>query len=410
MAIDTGDTTWMLIATGLVFLMTPALGFFESGLIRLKNSLSVIMQTITGMCLLSTLWFVVGYTLTFGADVSGIIGDLSNVFYNNVPYHEALDYAPTIPGITFATYQMMFAVITPLLITGAFAERMKWSAFFIFVILWSLVVYYPLAHWIWGGGWLAEIGVYDFAGGIVIHVSAGMAALASALVLGRRKGFGPEIMVPHNLPLAAIGAMLLWLGWFGFNAGSALASGVLAASALLATQIGAATCALVWVCLAWKRTGKPTVSAVINGAISGLAGVTPAAGFISGQWAFVLGIVLGFASYYGIVLIKERLKIDDVLDVSSVHGITGITGALWIGLFASSAINSSGPDGWLYSGSPMQLAIQAFGIGVGALLAFVGTVVILKLIDYTVGIRVKEEEEDLGLDISFHQEVAYENK
>jgi ammonium transporter, Amt family len=410
LAIDTGDTTWMLIATGLVFLMTPALGFFESGLIRLKNSLSVIMQTITGMCLLSTLWFVVGYTLTFGADVSGIIGDLSNVFYNNVPYHEGLDYSPTIPGITFATYQMMFAVITPLLITGAFAERMKWNAFFIFVILWSLVVYYPLAHWIWGGGWLAEIGVYDFAGGIVIHVSAGMASLAAALVLGRRKGFGPEIMVPHNLPLAAIGAMLLWLGWFGFNAGSALASGTLAASALLATQIGAATCALTWVCLAWKRTGKPTVSAVINGAISGLAGITPAAGFISGQWAFVLGIVLGFASYYGIVLIKERLKIDDVLDVSSVHGITGITGALWIGLFASSAINADGPDGWLYSGSPMQLAIQAFGIGVGAILAFVGTVVILKLIDYTVGIRVKEEEEDLGLDISFHQEVAYESK
>lgn len=410
MAIDTGDTTWMLIATGLVFLMTPALGFFESGLIRLKNSLSVIMQTLTGMCLLSTLWFIVGYTLVFGVDVSGIIGDLSNVFYNNVPYNDSVDLAPTIPGITFATYQMMFAVITPLLITGAFAERMKWSAFFIFVILWSLVVYYPLAHWIWGGGWLAEIGVYDFAGGIVIHVSAGMAALASALVLGRRKGFGPEIMVPHNLPLAAIGATLLWLGWFGFNAGSALASGALAASALLATQIGAATCALVWVCLAWKRTGKPTVSAVINGAISGLAGVTPAAGFISGQWAFVLGIVLGFASYYGIVLIKERLKIDDVLDVSSVHGITGITGALWIGLFASSAINSAGPDGWLYSGSPMQLAIQAFGIGVGALLAFVGTVVILKLIDYTVGIRVKEEEEDLGLDISYHQEVAYENK
>jgi ammonium transporter, Amt family len=409
LAIDTGDTTWMLIATGLVFLMTPALGFFESGLIRLKNSLSVIMQTMTGMCLLSTLWFIVGYTLVFGVDVSGIIGDLSNVFYNNVPYNDSVSLAPTIPGITFATYQMMFAVITPLLITGAFAERMKWSAFFIFVILWSLVVYYPLAHWIWGGGWLAQLGVYDFAGGIVIHVSAGMAALASALVLGRRKGFGPEIMVPHNLPLAAIGATLLWLGWFGFNAGSALASGALAASALLATQIGAATCALVWVCLAWKRTGKPTVSAVINGAISGLAGITPAAGFISGQWAFVLGIVLGFASYYGIVLIKERLKIDDVLDVSSVHGITGITGALWIGLFASSAINPIGPDGWFY-GNPMQLAIQAFGIGVGALLSFVGTVVILKLIDYTVGIRVKDEEEDLGLDISFHQEVAYENK
>lgn len=400
----------MLISTGLVFLMTPALGFFESGLIRLKNSLSVIMQTFTGMCLLSTLWFIVGYTLVFGADVSGIIGDLSSFFYNNVPFNDSVSLAPTIPGITFATYQMMFAVITPLLITGAFAERVKWSGFFLFVILWSLVVYYPLAHWIWGGGWLAQLGVYDFAGGIVIHVSAGMASLASALVLGRRKGYGPEIMVPHNLPLAAIGATLLWLGWFGFNAGSALASGTLAASALLATQIGAAVCALVWVCLAWIRTGKPTVSAVINGAISGLAGITPAAGFISGQWAFVLGIVLGFASYYGIVLIKERLKIDDALDVSSVHGITGITGALWIGLFASSAINSAGPDGWFYSGSPMQLAIQAFGIGVGALLAFVGTVVILKIIQYTVGLRVSEEEEDLGLDISYHQEVAYENK
>ncbi|NOJ32887.1 MAG: ammonia channel protein [Candidatus Nitrosocosmicus sp.] len=409
MAIDTGDTTWMLIATGLVFLMTPALGFFESGLIRLKNSLSVIMQTMTGMMLLSTLWFIVGYTLVFGPDVSGVIGDLSNFFYNNVPFSEGVALAPTIPGITFATYQMMFAVITPLLVTGAFAERVKWSGFVLFVILWSLIIYYPLAHWIWGGGWLAQLGVWDFAGGIVIHVSAGMASLASALVLGRRKGYGPEIMVPHNLPLAAIGATLLWLGWFGFNAGSALASGQLAATAFLNTQIGAAVCALVWVIISWARTGKPTVSAVINGGISGLAGITPAAGFITGQSAFFLGIVLGLASYYGIVLIKERLKIDDALDVSSVHGITGITGALWIGLFATSAVNSVGPDGLFY-GNPMQLAIQAFGIGVAALLAFVGTVVILKIIQYTVGLRVSEEEEDLGLDISYHQEVAYENR
>jgi len=303
----------------------------------------------------------------------------------------------------------MFAVITPLLITGAFAERMKWNAFFIFIIVWSLVIYYPLAHWIWGGGWLAKIGVFDFAGGIVIHTSAGMAALASALVLGRRKGFGPEIMVPHNLPLAAIGATLLWVGWFGFNAGSALASGSLAASAFLATQIAASTCALVWILLSWKRTGKPTVSAAINGAISGLAGVTPTAGFITGQWAFILGIVLGLASYYGIVLIKERLKIDDVLDVSSVHGITGIIGSLWIGLFATQAINPIGPNGWFY-GNPMQLPIQALGVGVAALMGFVGTFVILKILDYTIGIRAKEEEEDLGLDISYHQEVAYENK
>ena len=409
MAIDTGDTTWMLISTGLVFLMTPALGFFEAGLIRLKNSLSVIMQTMTGMALLSTLWFIVGFTLVFAPDVNGIIGDLQWFFFNNVPYNDSVVWAPTIPGVNFATYQMMFAVITPLLITGAFAERMKWNAFFIFIIVWSLVIYYPLAHWIWGGGWLAKIGVFDFAGGIVIHTSAGMAALASALVLGRRKGFGPEIMVPHNLPLAAIGATLLWIGWFGFNAGSALASGALAASALLATQIGACTCALVWILLSWKRTGKPTVSAAINGAISGLAGVTPTAGFITGQWAFVLGIVLGFASYYGIVLIKERLKIDDVLDVSSVHGITGIVGSLWIGLFATQAINPIGPNGWLY-GNPMQLPIQALGVGVGALMGFVGTFVILKILDYTVGIRAKEEEEDLGLDISYHQEVAYENK
>ena len=283
MVINTGDTTWMLVSTGLVMLMTPALGFFEAGMLRLKNSLSVIMQTFTGLALLSVLWFVVGFTLTFAPDIHGVIGNISWLFYNNVPFSDSISYAPTIPGITYATYQMMFAVITPLLITGAFAERMKWSAFFIFVIVWSLVIYYPLAHWVWGGGWLAKIGVVDFAGGIVIHTSAGMASLACALVLGRRKNYGPQIMVPHNIPLAAMGGALLWLGWFGFNAGSALASGALAANALLTTQIGASTCALVWVFLSWKRSGKPTVTSVINGAISGLAGVTPAAGFISGQ-------------------------------------------------------------------------------------------------------------------------------
>src|ERR1051325_2471820 len=225
MPIDTGDTSWMLICTGLVMLMTPALGFFEAGLIRSKNALSVIMQTFSGLAILSVLWFVIGFTLVYSPPSGGIIGGLNWTFFNGVPVHKSLDYAPTIPGITYATYQMMFAVITPLLITGAFAERMKWNAFFIFIIVWSLVIYYPLAHWVWGGGWLAKLGVFDFAGGIVIHTSAGMAALAAALILGRRKGFGPEIMVPHNLPLAAIGATLLWIGWFGFNAGSALASG-----------------------------------------------------------------------------------------------------------------------------------------------------------------------------------------
>jgi Amt family ammonium transporter len=397
----------MLISTGLVFLMTPALGFFEAGMLRLKNSLSVIMQTMTGMALLSTLWFVLGFTLVFAPDVSGVIGDLSWIFYNNVPFSDSVKWAPTIPGVTFATYQMMFAVITPLLITGAFAERMRWSAFFVFVVVWSLVIYYPLAHWVWGGGWLAQLGVFDFAGGIVIHTSAGLASLAAALVLGRRKNYGPQIMVPHNIPLAAIGGSLLWLGWFGFNAGSALASGALAANALVVTQIGASTCALVWVFLSWKRNGKPTITAIINGAISGLAGVTPAAGFISGQHGFILGIVLGFASYYGIVLLKEKLKIDDALDVSSVHGITGIVGSLAIGIFASQAINPAGPVGWLYSGSPMQLIIQGVGVAVAAVMAFVGTFVILKIIDYVIGLRVNENEEDLGLDVTQHAETGY---
>jgi Amt family ammonium transporter len=406
MPIDTGDTTWMLISTGLVMLMTPALGFFEAGLIRGKNSLSAIMQTFSGLAILSVLWFILGFTLVFAPSQGGFIGSLNWVFFNGVPFNDSVDYAPTIPGVTFGSYQMMFAVITPLLITGAFAERLKWSSFFVFIIAWSILIYYPLAHWIWGRGWLADLGVFDFAGGIVIHTSAGMASLAAALVLGRRKNFGPDIMVPHNIPLAVIGATFLWLGWFGFNAGSALASGSLAANTLLVTHIASATSALVWILLSWKRAGKPSTTAAINGAISGLAGVTPAAGFISAQNSFFLGIILGFASYYGIILLKERLKIDDALDVSSVHGITGIVGSLAIGIIASTVINPAGPEGLLY-GNPMQLAIQAMGIAVAAVLGFVGTLVIMKIINATIGLKVTEEEEDIGLDVTQHAERAY---
>src|SRR5687767_5095970 len=403
MAIDTGDTTWMLISTGLVMMMTPALGFFEAGLIRGKNSLSVIMQTFSGLAILSTLWFVLGFTLVFSPSQGGFIGGFDWLFYNNVPFNESLDYSPTIPGVTFATFQMMFAVITPLLITGAFAERVRWNAFVVFIVAWSIFIYYPLAHWIWGGGWLAELGVFDFAGGIVIHTSAGLASIAAALVLGRRKNFGPDIMVPHNIPLAVLGASLLWLGWFGFNAGSALASGALAANAFLVTQIGAVTSAVVWILLSWKRSKKPSTTAAINGAICGLAGVTPAAGFITAQSSFFLGIVLGFASYFGILLIKERLKIDDALDVSSVHGLTGIIGALAIGFVATTLVNPGGPEGLLY-GNASQLAIQALGVVVAAGLAFVGTIVIMKVIDKTIGLRVTEVEEDIGLDIAQHAE------
>jgi Amt family ammonium transporter len=406
MAIDTGDTTWMLISTGLVMTMTPALGFFEAGLIRGKNSLSVIMQTFSGLAILSTLWFVLGFTLVFSPSQGGFIGGFDWLFYNNVPFNESLDYSPTIPGVTFATYQMMFAVITPLLITGAFAERVKWNAFVVFIVVWSIFIYYPLAHWVWGRGWLAELGVFDFAGGIVIHTSAGLGSLAAALILGRRKNFGPDIMVPHNIPLAVIGAALLWIGWFGFNAGSALASGSLAANTLLVTHIASCTSALVWIGLSWKRAGKPSSTAAINGAISGLAGVTPASGFISAQNSFLLGIVLGFASYYAILLLKEHLKIDDALDVSSVHGVTGIVGALAIGLIASTFINPAGPDGLLY-GNPMQLAVQAFGVAVAAALGFGGTLIIMKIIDATIGLKVREEEEDIGLDITQHAERAY---
>jgi ammonium transporter, Amt family len=406
MPIDTGDTTWMLISTGLVMLMTPALGFFEAGLIRGKNSLSIIMQTFSGLAILSTLWFVLGFTLVFAPSQGGFIGGLDWLFYNNVPFNDSVDYAPTVPGVTFATFQMMFAVITPLLITGAFAERVKWSAFVVFIVAWSLLIYYPLAHWIWGRGWLAELGVFDFAGGIVIHTSAGLASLAAALVLGRRKNFGPEIMVPHNIPLAVIGATLLWIGWFGFNAGSALASGSLAANTLLVTHIGASTSALVWIVLSWKRSGKPSTTAAINGAIAGLAGVTPASGFISAQNSFFLGIVLGFASYYAILLFKEHWKIDDALDVSSVHGVTGIVGALAVGIIASTLINPAGPEGLLY-GNPVQLAIQGLGIAVAAALGFGGTVVIMKMIDATIGLKVKEDEEDIGLDVTQHAERAY---
>jgi Amt family ammonium transporter len=406
MPISAGDSSWMLVSTGLVMLMIPALGFFEAGLVRSKNAVSVIMQTFTGLAILSILWIVVGFTLVFAPSHGGIIGSLDWMIFNNVPFDKPLNYAPTIPGVSFATYQMMFAVITPLLITGAFAERMKFSSFIVFIILWSILIYYPLAHWVWGKGWLANLGVFDFAGGLVVHTSAGMGSLAAALVFGHRKGFGPTISTPHNLPLAAIGASLLWVGWFGFNAGSALASGSLAANTLLVTHAASAASSVVWILLSWKRSGKPSTIAAINGAIAGLAGITPASGFISVQNSLILGTVIGLVSYYTIILLKEHLRIDDALDVSSVHGVTGIIGSLAIGFIASTLINPAGPNGLVY-GNPVQLGIQAIGVAASAALAFGGTLFIIKIIDVTIRIRVKENEEDIGLDISQHAERAY---
>ena len=410
MPIDTGNTAWMLVASSLVLLMIPALGMFEAGLLRKKNTVSIFMQIFFGLALLSVMWFIFGFSLTFGPDTAGLVGNLDWTFLKGVPFNDSLaNYAPTIPGVLFAKFEMMFAVITPLLITGAIAERMKFSAFIIFIAVWSFLIYYPLVHWIWGGGWLGKLGVVDFAGGIVIHTSAGMGALSAALILGRRLNYGPAIMVPHSIPLAVLGSALLWLGWFGFNAGSALASGGVAGNTVINTHMASSVSALIWVGLSWLRTGKPSIIAAINGAIAGLAGITPASGYVSVEHAFLIGIAVGIASYLGVIFLKDRLKIDDALDVSSVHGIAGIIGALAIGIFAASIINPMGPNGLLY-GNPSQLLIQAIGVGVAGVMGFFGTYIILKVIDVLIGIRVSAKVEQEGLDISEHAERAYSDE
>ena len=400
----------MLIASSLVLLMIPALGMFEAGLLRKKNTVSIFMQIFFGLALLSVMWFTFGFSLTFGPDQSGgIAGNLDWAFLKGIPFDDGISYAPTIPGVLFAKFQMMFAVITPLLMTGAIAERMKFSSYIIFIAAWSILIYYPLVHWIWGGGWLGQLGVVDFAGGIVIHTSAGMGALAVALVLGRRKNYGPTIMVPHSIPIAVLGSSLLWLGWFGFNAGSALASGGVAGNTVIVTHMASAVSALIWVGLSWVRTGKPSVIAAINGAIAGLAGITPASGYVSVEHSFVIGIAIGVMSYMGVIFFKDRLKIDDALDVSSVHGIAGIVGSIAIGLFASSLINPAGPDGLLF-GNPSQLLIQGIGVGIAALMGFGGTFIIMKILDVLMGVRVSREAEEIGLDIAEHAERAYSDE
>jgi ammonium transporter, Amt family len=409
--IDTGDTAWMLIASSLVLLMIPSLGLFEAGLLRKKNTVSIFMQIFFGMALLSVMWFIFGFSLSFGADTAGLAGNLEWTFLKGVPWDSALtQYAPNIPGVLFVKFEMMFAVITPLLLTGAIAERMKFSAFVLFIAAWSLLIYYPLVHWIWGvDGWLNKLGVKDFAGGIVIHTSAGMGALAAALVLGRRKDFGPSIMVPHSIPLAVLGSSLLWLGWFGFNAGSALASGGVAGNTVINTHMASAVSALIWVGLSWMRTGKPSVIAAINGAIAGLAGITPASGYVSVEHAFAIGIAIGLASYLGVLFLKDRFKIDDALDVSSIHGIPGIIGSMAIGIFASTAINPAGANGLLY-GNANQLLIQGVGVSIAAVLGFGGTYLIMKVIDVLIGIRVDPKVEEVGLDIAEHAERAYSDE
>jgi Amt family ammonium transporter len=404
--VDTGDTAWILTSSALVLAMTmPGLALFYGGLVRSKNVLGTITHSLIILCLVSLIWVLWGYSLAFGPDVGGFIGSLEWFGLSGVGGEPHAVYGPTIPHQVFMLFQLMFAAITPALITGAFAERMKFSALLLFSALWVTVIYCPLAHWIWGQGWLAKMGALDFAGGAVVHISSGWAALACALVLGKRQGYGTAQLVPHNLPMTLLGAGLLWFGWFGFNAGSALGANALAASAFLSTHTAAAAGGVSWMLAEWLHRGKPTSLGIASGAVAGLATVTPAAGFVGLFSALFIGLAAGAACYSAVVW-KGRLGYDDSLDVVGIHGVGGVLGILAVGLLASKAINPAGADG-LFFGNPGQFGVQLLTAGVSLVFAFLGTLIILKLVDWTVGLRVAVEEEERGLDISQHEERAY---
>jgi Amt family ammonium transporter len=406
--IDTGDTTWLLVSTALVMLMTPALAFFYGGLVRKKNVISTIMHSFFILALVSVMWVLWGYTLAFSPDVGGfgLIGGLDWFGLNGVGLEPNKDYGATVPHQLFMAFQMMFAVITPALITGAFAERKRFKAFVIFTILWSTLVYSPLAHWVWGvGGWLRNLGALDFAGGTVVHISSGTAALVCALVLGKRLGFGTERMEAHDVPMVVKGAGLLWFGWFGFNAGSAIGSNGLAVSAFIVTHIAAAAGALTWATLSWMRQGQPSVSGAAAGAVAGLVAITPASGFVNVSSSILIGIGAGVLCY-GAVILKTKLRFDDALDVWAVHGVGGMWGAIATGLFATKLINPAGADGVFY-GSFDLLWKQFIAVGAAVAYSAIVTFVILKVVDLTVGLRVGDKQEALGLDLSQHGEKAY---
>ena len=404
--VDTGDTSWILISTALVMLMTPGLALFYGGMVRSKNVLGTIMQSFIALGVITIQWVLYGYSLAFGPDIGHFIGSLDWIGLKGVGLDPFPDYSATVPHQAFMIFQMMFAVITPALITGAFAERFKFKTYLVFLILWATFVYDPLAHWVWGvGGWIRNLGALDFAGGLVVHISSGVAALAATLVVGRRKGYGEEPMPPHNLTLTLLGAALLWFGWFGFNGGSAVASGSLATSAFVVTHISTAAAALSWMIAEWAHRGNPTVLGAASGAVAGLVAITPASGFVGPVSAIVIGLVAGALCYFAITL-KSRLRYDDSLDVVGVHGVGGTWGAFATGLFASKAINSAGNDG-LFFGNPSLIGIQAISVTAAWIYSFVVTLIILKILDRTMGLRVSEEHEIGGLDISQHGEAGY---
>ncbi len=403
--INSGDTAWMLISTALVLVMTPALAFFYGGMVRRKNALSTLNLSFVTIALISLQWVVIGYSLSFGKGWGGFLGGLSYLGLNGVGAAPNPEYAATIPHLAFMAYQMMFAIITPALITGAFVERIKFKTYLLFTLIWATLVYDPVAHWVWGtGGILRALGALDFAGGTVVHILAGFSALAFALVIGARKGFGNAPMEPHNIPFTVLGAGLLWMGWFGFNGGSALAANGLAVNALVTTNTAAAAAALSWMLITWRRH-KPSVLGTVTGAVVGLVAITPAAGYVTPLAAIAIG---GLASPISLLAIRarQRMGLDESLDVWACHGIGGTWGALATGLFASKLINPAGADGLFY-GNPSQFLIQAAAAAASILFAFGMTYLLARLLKALVGLRVTHDEEEVGLDISEHGEPAY---
>lgn len=406
LTVDKGDTAWLLISTALVMLMTPGLALFYGGMVRRKNVLGTIMQSFMALGVVSIQWVVIGYSLAFGPDVCHFIGNLSWAGLNGVGLAPNPDYAPTVPHQAYMMFQMMFAVITPALITGAFAERFKFSTYLLFLLLWSTFVYAPIAHWVWGtGGWIRNLGALDFAGGLVVHISSGTAALVAAIMVGKRKVHMDEVTKPNNLTMTLTGAALLWFGWFGFNAGSALTSGSLATLAFVSTHIAAAAATLSWLFTEWMHRGRPTALGAASGAVAGLVAITPASGYVNPLSALLIGLAVGVLCYFAVGA-KNKLGFDDSLDAVGVHGVGGTFGAIMVGIFASKAINPAGSNGLLY-GNLSMLGVQALSVAATITYSFVVTWVILKILDKTLGLRVNGEDELDGLDLSQHGESGY---
>lgn len=404
--LQSGDTAFVLISAALVLLMIPGLALFYGGMVRKKNVLGTIMQSFILISLVTFEWIYLGYSMSFGPDLGGWIGSLAWAGLGGVGAAPNADYAPTVPHIAFAMYQCMFAAITPALITGAVAERMRFGPFLVFSLAWTILIYNPVCHWVWGsGGWLKTMGVLDFAGGIVVHLTCGAAALAAVLLTGPRKDHGKHQIVPHNLPMTLLGTGLLWFGWFGFNAGSALAADGVAAGAFAATHIGGMAGMAMWCGVEWWHRGKPTTLGAASGAVAGLATITPGAGFVSPAAAVIFGLLAGLICY-GAVLLKARLRFDDSLDVVGIHGVGGVLGSILVGVFASKVINPAGADG-LLAGNPGQLGIQILAIAVVGVFAFAGSWIILAAVKAVMGLRLNPQAETIGLDLSEHTEAAY---